>query len=199
MVDHLRRKYSEQKRVGIACVYCQYKEQEEQNPRNLFANIWRQLYDVDADVPDEVQELFARRKKNNTRATTAEIVAILKTQMSRHSDVYLLIDAIDELPKTGGAPLTILRGLEDTLLAMESIGTVVRLLVTSRNATSSLPIFTELAIQTRAIDIAHVVSARIKRGISNDYYICERVKKDSGLSGTITNTITEKSDKTYVL
>jgi len=136
VVDHLRRSYRKPNEVGVACIYCQHKDREVQNPRNLLASLWRQLYDTDTSLPDDVQELYKRRIKSNTEATLDEVVAMLKTQIWRHSVVHLLIDALDECPEDGKVRMTVIQRLQGILAATKPDTVKVRLLVTSRSDAS---------------------------------------------------------------
>lgn len=195
MVDHLCRKFKESKDIGIAYLYCQYKEREVQSPQNLFASLWRQLFELkDTDPPNEVRELHARHTKACTRATLDEIIVALKIQIWRYSVVYILVDALDECPEDGRVRSTIVQKLEDIVGAAEPNSSRIRLLVTSRQPTTSFPASERIEILASPQDIRSVVSQRITEGISLSGEISSAVRQDKGFRNTIIERITESSD-----
>lgn len=72
-VQQLRENFRMQIDVGIACVYCNYVEQDVQTSVNLLASIWRQLvYDRDS-LSSDVEELYKLLRRQSTIPTLKDI------------------------------------------------------------------------------------------------------------------------------
>ena len=57
VVEYLRHEVRNLTAVGVAVVYCQYKDREIQSSQNMLAGLWRQLVDPEMDLPERVLSL----------------------------------------------------------------------------------------------------------------------------------------------
>ena len=66
-----------------------------QTPANLLANIWMQIRQKGGLSPD-VEELYASSvtKGSSARPRLDDIIKILKTEVDRHLNVFVVIDAL---------------------------------------------------------------------------------------------------------
>lgn len=71
VVDHLRNDYQQDHRgagrsVGVAVVYCNFKEIKTQSTENLLAGLGRQMID-DMPIPETLRKLHESHRKKQTR------------------------------------------------------------------------------------------------------------------------------------
>lgn len=96
VVEHLQQKLHTAADVGIAYVYCNFRQQHEQKAENLLASLLKQLIQGHASAPECVVELYEKYDKTKGRATIDEICELLRQVATDYSRVFILIDAVDE-------------------------------------------------------------------------------------------------------
>jgi Cdc6-like AAA superfamily ATPase len=99
VVEYLWAKYQDDGSVGIAYLYCNFRQQQEQKPVDLLAsilNILKQLTQRRLSVPENVTSLYNRHKDKGTRPSFDEISQILQAVIADYSRTYIIIDALDE-------------------------------------------------------------------------------------------------------
>ncbi|KAH7146905.1 hypothetical protein B0J13DRAFT_441596, partial [Dactylonectria estremocensis] len=82
--------------IGIAYLYCNFRRQHEQQAEDLLASLLKQLVKGQNCLPQDVQELYERHKVAQTRPKFEEISSALKSAISIHSRVFIIVDALDE-------------------------------------------------------------------------------------------------------
>ncbi|KAH7159645.1 hypothetical protein B0J13DRAFT_592248 [Dactylonectria estremocensis] len=82
--------------IGIAYLYCNFRRQHEQQAEDLLASLLKQLVKGHNCLPQNVQELYDRHKADQTRPDFDEISSALKSVISIHSRVFIIVDALDE-------------------------------------------------------------------------------------------------------
>ena len=120
MTDHIEKTLVHDQYVAVACIYCNYKDKLVQTPVNLLANIWMQIRQKSA-LPPEVEELYNSSvlKGSSTRPRLDDIIKVLKAEVDRHANVYVIIDALDECePAYRLRLLTELKALQPKLKLM---------------------------------------------------------------------------------
>lgn len=73
-------------------MYCNYKEQDEQNAQALVGSLAQQLAERHADVPNDLKALYdkhSRDRKTPTSPTISECFQLLKSQISSCPTTYL--------------------------------------------------------------------------------------------------------------
>ncbi|KAJ7776557.1 hypothetical protein DFH07DRAFT_731790, partial [Mycena maculata] len=119
VVDDLRRNSAN----GVGVLYLDHKATAEaHSPRNLLSTIWRQLA-LEEFVPSDFHALYKIHHRLGTRLSVEETYSILRFAISRFSDVFIVVDALDDYPE--GDRNALLRNLWE-------LGAPVRLLLTSR-------------------------------------------------------------------
>jgi Cdc6-like AAA superfamily ATPase len=96
VVDDLRKTFDDNDRIGIACLFCSYKRQNEQSPADLFASLLKQLVQERPILPDFVEALYQSHSRRKTRPSFGELSAVLRSVVNSNSKVFFVIDALDE-------------------------------------------------------------------------------------------------------
>jgi hypothetical protein len=97
VVEHLNSK-SQEKNIGVACIYLNHKETVTQTPANLLVVLWRQLI-FGKRITSPVQQLYQRHSEKRTRPPLEEIHGVLHSVITEWSKVYIVVDALDEYPE----------------------------------------------------------------------------------------------------
>ncbi|KAL8916883.1 MAG: hypothetical protein Q9208_008285 [Pyrenodesmia sp. 3 TL-2023] len=122
VINFLRARFTKQEPVGVAAVYCNFKERNSQSPENLLAGCCAQL--VRQTLPQTLVSVHRIRIEEKTRPTWKEVVQIFEDSVTRLDIAYLVVDALDE-------------GSEDVrnvvLPYLTALPSNVRLLVTTRH------------------------------------------------------------------
>jgi Cdc6-like AAA superfamily ATPase len=157
-INHLSRQKSNAS-VGIACVFCNYKDQINQGTTNLLAAILKQLVQAQPTCAESMEHLYNQHVNRGTKPSLEEIYKALQAILSSYSTVYLVVDALDEYINKESTPnyfLTKVRGLRSN--------TDLRLLVTSRyipEITSEFQGIPTLEIRANNEDIKWFVEGQI--------------------------------------
>jgi hypothetical protein len=154
VVDHLNGE-SENKNIGIACIYLNHKEAEDQAPAILLSGLWRQLV-FGRDVGPRANDLYQWHCEKRTTPSLKEVVDVLHSSFAAFSTVYIIVDAIDEYPEAQRCIL---------LQRLAAMGPTVNLLITSRPHISPDPSFRNLdALEIRASedDIREYVDSHLR-------------------------------------
>jgi hypothetical protein len=176
-------KNRESPNIGVAYIYCNYKDTFKQTPVNLIASLLHQLVLQKEILQGELTALHKRHIRNKTRPTLAEYTKLLQAAADCFSKVYIVIDALDECPEADQARQSLLK----------EIGKLdcVSVLVTSRNIPigGELQSATRLDVRANDLDIRKYLEERMSRS--------DRIKKfakmDSTLYDAIEHTILEKA------
>ncbi|KAH0563399.1 hypothetical protein GP486_002033 [Trichoglossum hirsutum] len=96
VVDHLCSKYRTDLSVGIAYLYCNFRQQHQQKPEDLLSSLLKQLVQKQVSVPESVEKLYKHHKRERTRPSLNEILEALKSVSAQYSRVLIIVDALDE-------------------------------------------------------------------------------------------------------
>jgi hypothetical protein len=87
-------------RIGIAYLYCNFRQQEEQKAEEkaeeLLASLLKQLAQEHSAILPTVKDLYDRHKIKQTRPSFDEISKALQSVAVVYSTVFIVIDALDE-------------------------------------------------------------------------------------------------------
>lgn len=112
MIDYLRKRYFGQFEVGIAGLYCDYRDQENQTILNIIGGLAKQLIRKARSIPDAVWEVFKERTEENRPINLEAAQEIFGHMLRTFSLVYVCIDALDECePQSRRKFLQYLKGL----------------------------------------------------------------------------------------
>lgn len=182
MAEHVEQTLVHDQSVAVACVYCNYKDKMAQTPANLLANIWMQIRQK-GGLSSEVEELYASSvtKGSSTRPRLDDIINVLKPEVDRHTNVYVIIDALDECE-----PAYRLRLLTE----LKSLQPKLKLMVTSRYFDAfgaDMGIDTDVEILASDDDIKRYVKERV----STTPRLGRWIAADSSLQATIETKVIE--------
>ncbi|KAL8889204.1 MAG: hypothetical protein Q9192_006056, partial [Flavoplaca navasiana] len=160
VVNHLRQLFSGKQEVGIAVLYCEWRQQEVQSPVNLLASIWNQLV-VDKPLSIEVEALY-KRTGSRVKPKYHDVLSILKSEIERLGSVYIILDALDELAEHNDCSKVLVEALS-RLTPVSS--QKVKILATSRSKRSVLARSELVHIVAKGEDIERFVEARFQQAL----------------------------------
>ncbi|CAI4214952.1 unnamed protein product [Parascedosporium putredinis] len=111
VVEHLISQYRSDPAVGIAYVYCNYKQHNEQKLEDLLSSLLKQLIEPQLSLPKEVTELYERHKEKRSQPSAEELLATLRLVTSSFARVFVLVDALDECQTANGCRPRFIEGM----------------------------------------------------------------------------------------
>ena len=113
--------------VGIAYLYCNFRQQHEQRPTDLILNVLKQFIQGQFSIPEIVQNLYSHHKPKQTRPPPDEFLSVLHHVTASYKRAFIIIDALDECQVSHGGREIFLR----EILSLQ-VKAKVNLFVTSR-------------------------------------------------------------------
>ena len=108
VVEELTARFHNNKRIGVAYIYCNFRRHDEQNIDDLLASLLKQLAECQPSLPGSVKGLYDRHKTKRTRPSLDEISRSLLSVVTIYSRVFIIIDALDECQVSHGCRTTFL-------------------------------------------------------------------------------------------
>ncbi|OBT62628.1 hypothetical protein VE03_08515 [Pseudogymnoascus sp. 23342-1-I1] len=96
VVEELTTRFQNNKSIGIAYLYCNFRRQHEQKAEDLLASLLKQLTQGRSSLPDTIKSLYDRHQVKRTRLSFGEISRALQSVVTLYSRVFIVIDALDE-------------------------------------------------------------------------------------------------------
>ncbi|KFY18089.1 hypothetical protein V492_00159 [Pseudogymnoascus sp. VKM F-4246] len=97
VVDELKTRFQDDKSVGIAYLYCNFRRQHEQTAKDLLGSLLKQLIQRQGCIPDSVETLYDTHNLEYTRLPFDEIIGSLRSVATAiYSRVFIIVDALDE-------------------------------------------------------------------------------------------------------
>lgn len=96
VIDDLNARRSEDRTIGIAYIYCNFRRQEEQTVNHLLASLLKQLAACRPSLPEAVKHLVSQHKDKRTRPLLNAISRAIQSVVAMHSKVFVVVDALDE-------------------------------------------------------------------------------------------------------
>jgi hypothetical protein len=129
--------------------------------------------------------LYRYHSKKQTRPTLNELSKLLQLEVRRISEVFIVIDALDECPESNGT--------RDSFVAeIRKLQPTTHLLITSRHISTIEREFEKAAqVEIRASD--KDVRIYLEGRIESEGRLVRLVKADAALQATIANTIVENA------
>ena len=174
---------------GTAYVYCNYKNQKQQDASNMLAAILKQLIQGRPSTIKSVGQLHQQHAGRGTKPSLDEIFSVLQDVLAHYPIVYIVIDALDECQDSDGTRRQILSKVR----ALQASGDV-RLMVTSRFIPEIEDEFKEaLSLEVRA------TNEDVKRFVAGQTYrLPKRIQRDLVLQDLVQKKIVEAADGMYV-
>lgn len=176
--------------VGVAALYCNFKEREIQSPHNLLAAACAQLIQGSMQsLPKGLMSLHKRHCEKNTsepktRPSWEEINEIFDSVAEGYQHIYIVVDAIDECSEqVRNVVIPGLKALPDN----------VSILITTRpinEITRSFPLGPKLEIRANDLDLTKYIRSRI----ASNPRLAHHVQGQSTLEQDICTQIKAKAD-----
>ena len=189
-MNHLEQRFRNNDHAAVACIYCSYKERENQSTTNLIASLLKQLIQLRPEIPSEIVNLHERHLTKQTRPTLDEVSQLLKREIRSRSNVFIIIDALDELSDSDNTR-------DNFISELRSIQDDVRLMITSRHVTTIEHEF-ENAGRIEILASDEDVKLYLKARIGQERRLSRQLKGDTDLEETIVKTIAENAKGMYV-
>jgi Cdc6-like AAA superfamily ATPase len=103
VVDHLIGEFGNNPGIGIAFLYCNFRQQQKQQPKDLFLSLLKQFAQRMPAIPECVIALYRDHARNRTRPSFEDISTTLHSVIAGYLRSYIIIDALDEYSATDGA------------------------------------------------------------------------------------------------
>ncbi|KAL8910111.1 MAG: hypothetical protein Q9171_004572 [Xanthocarpia ochracea] len=155
VVDFLRNSLPKQPPVGVAAVYCNFKEHEMQSLENLLAGLCMQLIQASLPLPGTLTNAYCTYREKGTGLSIEDILQTFKEVSKSFGTVYLVIDALDECLEEVRSPL---------ILHLKALSPWIRLLVTTRFIDGILGEFrndTTFEIRANSEDLKRFLAAKL--------------------------------------
>lgn len=189
VIDDLFNRFRNDPAVGIAYVYCNYRQQYEQRAENLLINLLKQLSQGRSSLPDSVKHLYDRHKAKRTRPSFEEISYALLSVATLYSQIFIAVDALDECQASDGCRSTLLR----EIFSLQAKGGA-NLFATSRPIPEISEQFegsASLEIRASEGDIQRYLDGRMSQ-------LPAFIQRNSYLQGMIKTSVAEVVDGMYV-
>jgi hypothetical protein len=131
VVDHLWTKFPVEdgsaNDTGVCFVFCSFKRREEQGAAHIIAALLKQLMQEQPLIPEAVEDLYKRHHSRRSRPSLEELYQTLRLVIISHTQVFVVIDALDECVSANGTRKYLL----DMIFRLQTEADV-KLLATSR-------------------------------------------------------------------
>jgi Cdc6-like AAA superfamily ATPase len=188
IVEHLQTNFRNDLGIGIAYLYCNFRQQSEQKPANLLASLLKQLVQEQLSVPESVKSLYKRHRDKRTRPSFDEISNVLYSVIAEYSKTFIVIDALDECQASDGSRKRLLSEIFNL-----QIKTGANLFATSRfipDITNEFEGSISLEIRANDEDVRSYIEGYISR-------LPSCVTRSRDLQGEIKAQITKAVDGMY--
>ncbi|KAF2029019.1 ankyrin [Setomelanomma holmii] len=162
VIDHIESKVLDAKsNNNVAYIFCDYNSEHEQSVQQLLGALIQQLVQNNRDLTDPLLALHEAHAEKKTFPSIDEIINTLQSMMLEHTDVYVIVDAIDECSSKS-------RKRRQLIFALQRLQTTIdtlHLLVTSRFTPEVVEAFESsplLEIKAHVDDVRNYVQSRIK-------------------------------------
>jgi hypothetical protein len=189
-VNQLYEQFKDEGKVGVACIYCNYKEKDAQTPVNLIASLWMQLVEDHGSLSADVKGLYGKYVERGTRPPLSEVSRVLQSEITKYSKVFVVLDALDECSESDGTRQLFLTEIRKLMPN-------ISLLVTSRHiANIELEFQKAACLEISAND--EDVRSYLKSRIEGQPQLARHIEKDTTLQDAILHTIVKKANGMYV-
>ncbi|KAM7220562.1 Ankyrin repeat-containing domain protein [Rhypophila decipiens] len=195
-IDQLNTIFGNNKRVAVAFIYCNFRRQDQQSARDLLSSLLRQVAQRDDSLPavsEALELLNDRYMQRRTRPSVDVLSKLLHSVVPAYSRVFLIVDALDECPTTGGCRSQFVSELSTLPKAFDT----VNLFVTSRWIPDIRDVFlseetTEVEIRARTEDVRKYTTGRLS-------HLPGFVARNQALQGEILEAVETAVDGMFLL
>jgi Cdc6-like AAA superfamily ATPase len=102
VVEELTARFQNDKSIGIAYLYCNFRRQDEQKAQDLLGSLLKQLTQGRSSLPESMKSLHDSHKEKRTPPSFNEISKALQSVTAMYSRVFIIVDALDECQVSNG-------------------------------------------------------------------------------------------------
>ncbi|KAI9668938.1 MAG: hypothetical protein M1829_005250 [Trizodia sp. TS-e1964] len=102
VVNELITRFENDRSIGVAYIYFNFRQLDEQKVADLIANLLRQLVQDRPSLPEDVNLLYNKNKSKHTKPPLEESLKALHSVASTYSRIFIIIDALDECQTSNG-------------------------------------------------------------------------------------------------
>ncbi|KAI9860058.1 MAG: hypothetical protein M1813_006406 [Trichoglossum hirsutum] len=178
--------------IGLTFIYCNHKENLLQRIEYFIGAIVRQLVERRQAIPRDVRNLYEKHRGKGTTPTCAEYLELLQCLTKECSEVYVVIDALDECIDKKGQIIW-----NDLLIKLKDSISNLRLLYTSRHIDDLAGILagsTRIEIHASEADIRAYIQAQVK----SKHLLFEFCRQDSNLRNDILQVVVSKAEGMFL-
>ncbi|KAF7880334.1 uncharacterized protein EAF02_007180 [Botrytis sinoallii] len=190
VVEELNTRFQNDKGIGIAYFYCNFRRQHDQKIDDLLLSLLKQLSRYQASLPGAVKDMFDLHSPRQNRPSTKEISSALKSVIDSYSKVFIVVDALDECQMTNGCRMQFLSEIFDIQETYQ-----LSLFATSRHIPDVEERFggsLRLEIRASDKDVERYLDGRISQ-------LPEYVRKSTGLQNEVKTAIVKAVDGMFLL
>ncbi|TGO25475.1 hypothetical protein BPAE_0079g00220 [Botrytis paeoniae] len=190
VVEELINRFQNDKGVGIAYLYCNFRRQHEQKIDDLLLSLLKQLSGYQPLLPGAVKDLFDLHSPRQTRPSMKEVLSTLKSIIDSYSKVFIIVDALDECQMTNDCRMQFLTEIFDIQETCQ-----LSFFATSRHIPDIEERFdSSLRLEIRASDkdVERYLDGRISQ-------LPEYVRKSTDLQNEVKTAIIKAVDGMFVM
>ncbi|KAH8816672.1 hypothetical protein F5884DRAFT_229903 [Xylogone sp. PMI_703] len=113
-IDKLREYMASESKVGMAYIYCDYRDQEKQTTENILGEIVKQLLKLLPSIPEPLLKLYEELIGQEKPLSSTDAIRFLNILSNQSDKIYVCFDAVDEM-KDLRSILTELQGRPSSL------------------------------------------------------------------------------------
>ncbi|KAL8734090.1 MAG: hypothetical protein Q9181_003319 [Wetmoreana brouardii] len=188
-LDHLQNIFKSSPRVSVAGIYLNYKKEDVQNLENILAGVLAQLLSSHGPLSKTVKEVHQKNTEKGKRPSLGEIISVIKEEIALRDDVYIIIDALDEITESNRAAL---------LAQLDDLSPKLRLMITSRYIEINhdrLMAAARLEIKASDDDLRTYIGQRI----CDEHRLSKHVAAAAGLKEQIMATVVSKAGGMFLI
>jgi hypothetical protein len=113
VVEELNTRFQNDKSIGVAYLYCDFRRHGEQKAEDLLASLLKQLTQGQSSLPDSVECLYDSHKDKGTPPSFGEISRTLQSVAAIYTRTFIIVDALDECQVSDGCRMRFLSEMLD--------------------------------------------------------------------------------------
>ncbi|KAG4269316.1 AGC/PKA protein kinase [Fusarium proliferatum] len=102
VINELMTRFGDDDTVGIAFIYGNYRQRDEQKLNHLLESLLKQLVQGQYSMPASLKVLYDKHNVGKTRPSSEEISTTLQSVVALFTRVHIIVDALDELNAIDG-------------------------------------------------------------------------------------------------
>ncbi|KAF5690763.1 ankyrin protein [Fusarium globosum] len=102
VINELMTRFGDDDTVGIAFIYGNYRQRDEQKLNHLLESLLKQLVQGQYSMPTSLKVLYDKHNVGKTRPSSEEISTTLQSVVALFTRVHIIVDALDELNAIDG-------------------------------------------------------------------------------------------------